>query len=178
LHLRQEHYGHAHRREIPIVVCCSLLCLAAASGERGSAWAQTGDVAVTRVRPTAAIDGASQYRAYCVQCHGVSGRGDGPAASSLETKVADLTSIAARNGGVFPSTRVLRFIDGKDRPGGRLTYDTELGRIIVKRGDERDEMPPWGVIFDKIWRTEGATMNQVRLQNLASYVKTLQKSGS
>ncbi|HYB89888.1 MAG TPA: c-type cytochrome [Candidatus Binataceae bacterium] len=34
------------------------------------------------------------YRTLCVKCHGASGRGDGPAASTLATKPGDLTDCA------------------------------------------------------------------------------------
>jgi mono/diheme cytochrome c family protein len=37
---------------------------------------------------------------YCSACHGVEGRGDGPAASALRTPPADLTRIAQRRGGI------------------------------------------------------------------------------
>jgi len=34
------------------------------------------------------------YRTLCVKCHGASGKGDGPAASTLATKPGDLTDCA------------------------------------------------------------------------------------
>ena len=34
------------------------------------------------------------YKEYCMQCHGVTGRGDGPAASGLEPKPAVHANIA------------------------------------------------------------------------------------
>lgn len=42
--------------------------------------------------PPSAARGASLYRARCQSCHGVSGRGDGPAATGLEPPPADFTA--------------------------------------------------------------------------------------
>ena len=41
--------------------------------------------------------------------------GDGPAARGLTVAPPDLTTIAARNGGVFPVDQVMSTIDGLDR---------------------------------------------------------------
>jgi len=57
--------------------------------------------------------GAELFRKFCASCHGVDGRGAGPVASSLKSKVADLTQIAGRSGGKFPRDRVRQVIDGQ-----------------------------------------------------------------
>ena len=56
--------------------------------------------------------GAELYRAYCASCHGASGRGDGPVASSMKVEVPDLTRIMARQGR-FPTEQIRRIIDGR-----------------------------------------------------------------
>ncbi len=48
----------------------------------------------------------------CAACHGAGGTGDGPAAEGLDPKPADLTTLSARNGGVFPRNYVMSTIDG------------------------------------------------------------------
>ena len=55
-------------------------------------------------------DPARDYASFCAACHGPSGRGDGPAGAELSPKPADLTGLAARNGGVFPTTQVMAYI--------------------------------------------------------------------
>jgi len=85
-----------------------------------------------------ALNGSVTYRTYCSNCHGAEGRGDGYLADALRRAPADLTGIAARNGGVFPAERVRRFIDGREE---------------VKTHGRR-EMPIWGDIF--LW-PEGDT---------------------
>ena len=56
--------------------------------------------------------GAELYRSYCASCHGASGHGDGPVASSMKVEVPDLTRIVARQG-QFPSEQIRRIIDGR-----------------------------------------------------------------
>jgi mono/diheme cytochrome c family protein len=59
--------------------------------------------------------GKALYMQHCVSCHGVDGKGDGPAASRLSTKPADLTKIAARRGGVWPPLEVMEILSGYAR---------------------------------------------------------------
>lgn len=61
------------------------------------------------------VDGRTAYMENCASCHGPSGKGDGPMARELATAPPDLTTIATRNGGVFPTDQVMSTIDGLDR---------------------------------------------------------------
>ncbi|MFN0190925.1 MAG: c-type cytochrome [Aestuariivirga sp.] len=72
-----------------------------------------------------------EFQALCSPCHGVSARGNGPAAPSLKTPPADLTQISKRYGGVFPKTLVYETIVGFNRPLAHGSY----------------EMPVWGDVF-------------------------------
>ena len=58
--------------------------------------------------------GAQLYRAHCATCHGIEATGQGPMAGALVIKPADLSTLAARNGGEFPVERVIKRIDGRD----------------------------------------------------------------
>lgn len=42
--------------------------------------------------PKALVRGTKLFNAYCWQCHGVTGKGDGPGAANLKVKPADLGS--------------------------------------------------------------------------------------
>ena len=64
---------------------------------------------------TRAEAGERTFHSYCASCHGIDARGDGPVAAHLNTPPADLTRIAAQNGGDFDRARVARFIDGRER---------------------------------------------------------------
>src|SRR5712691_504601 len=103
------------------------------------------------------LNGKILFHAYCVSCHGEDGKGNGPAARALKTSPADLTRIAARNGGKFPSDRVQRIITG----------DTETGAAHGSR-----EMPVWGPIFSQIaWDQD---LGRIRTFNLAKYLEGIQ----
>lgn len=106
--------------------------------------------------------GAEDFATYCAGCHGASGRGDGPAAAGLGRKPADLTGLAARNGGVFPGTQVMAKIWGYT--GGH---------------DGTSPMPQFGPLLQgELVPYDGgdgiATPTPVRLVQIAEYLKTLQ----
>lgn len=103
------------------------------------------------------LKGDDIYRAYCASCHGVTGKGDGPVAPALTTKMPDLTAIAQRNGGVFPTDRVRKIIAGDE--------------IVLGHGSR--EMPVWGPIFHQV--EEDRDYGEIRLQNVTEYLKSIQK---
>ncbi len=76
--------------------------------------------------------GQSEYEGACAVCHGILGKGNGPAAVQLKNSVPDLTVLARNNKGVFPFDRVYQIIDGRQE---------------VKTHGTR-EMPIWGQSFN------------------------------
>lgn len=56
--------------------------------------------------------GERYFSDHCVVCHGEDAAGGGPMAAVLSVAPADLTQLSAANGGVFPTDRVVRRIDG------------------------------------------------------------------
>ncbi|WP_241741493.1 c-type cytochrome [Paragemmobacter straminiformis] len=105
--------------------------------------------------------GAQDFAEHCVACHGVSGKGDGEAAAGLAKKPADLTQLSAKNGGVFPGTRVMAQIWGYT---GR-----DEGRVMP---EFKDLLDSGTVLFDGGDGIE--TPTPLRLVQLAEYVKGLQ----
>lgn len=61
------------------------------------------------------VSGRALYAEYCAICHGVGGRGDGPAAAGLTPPPTDLTLLSRTNDGVFPLVAVMSYIDGYTR---------------------------------------------------------------
>jgi mono/diheme cytochrome c family protein len=106
--------------------------------------------------------GEEIFMKYCAACHGESGRGDGPVAPGLVTRVPDLTAISRRYGG-FPTTLVRDTIDGR-------------GVRIDAHGTRT--MPVWGYEF---WVEEGgdvvaqAEMKKV-IAKLVDYVRSIQSN--
>ena len=58
--------------------------------------------------------GRGSFVRNCGACHGDDGKGNGPKASTLNPKPADLTQLAKKNGGTFPTGRVTRILDGSE----------------------------------------------------------------
>ncbi len=75
--------------------------------------------------------GKREYDASCANCHGRDGKGGGSFAQMLQVSMPDLTTLAKRNGGVFPVSRVYNVIDGREE---------------LKAHGTR-EMPIWGRHF-------------------------------
>ncbi|MFT7107008.1 MAG: hypothetical protein ACJAVT_001530 [Yoonia sp.] len=61
-----------------------------------------------------APQGEAIFGYYCATCHGSDATGNGPMSPSLVVRPTDLTRLSFQNGGVFPTTRVVMRIDGRD----------------------------------------------------------------
>ena len=101
--------------------------------------------------------GVEMFKSYCAVCHGVTGKGDGPAASAMKTPPTDLTTLAKKNGGKYPSAHVASVIRGQ--------------ATLPSHGNE--EMPVWGRLFSTISQGNQGQVQQ-RVANLVDYVGTLQ----
>jgi mono/diheme cytochrome c family protein len=128
-----------------------LICTAAASS---GAYSQA-------VAPNARSDrdGHVLYTTHCASCHGTGARGDGPVAGSLRVPPADLTQLAARNGGTFPRAKAQRVVDGRD---------------VGAHGNP--DMPVWGDAF----RRHGLTDQQstARIEAIVGYLESIQARGA
>lgn len=109
------------------------------------------------------MSGLEMYETFCASCHGAEGKGDGPVAPLIKIHVPDLTRIAQRDGGEFPTEDVRRIIDGRyDRPAH----------------GPRD-MPVWGWQF---YRSESLNDPAERarvdalIDRLVVYLQSIQKS--
>jgi mono/diheme cytochrome c family protein len=113
-----------------------------------------------RPMPVTAATGRELFGAHCASCHGANGRGDGPMAGQLRRDVPDLTRFTERNGGIFPSVRVGRIIDGREIPSHGAS-----------------EMPVWGTTF---MRLPGASPADVtsRIDALTRFLESIQQRAS
>ena len=70
--------------------------------------------------------GKLEYQAHCAVCHGLTGQGDGPFSQTLKSGAPSLTTLAKRNGGVFPVVRVYGMIDGREQVAGHGPSDMPI----------------------------------------------------
>ena len=109
-------------------------------------------VNVEAAKPLPATDAKQMFNSYCAPCHGVSGKGDGPAAAALNPKPANLTEYAKRRGGTFSA---------KD-------FEDKLNGMAMAPAHGNSQMPVWGPIFRQLGN------EQLRVANLRKYVESLQ----
>jgi mono/diheme cytochrome c family protein len=104
--------------------------------------------------------GKDLFEFYCASCHGRDGKGGGPVVPALTTAPPDLTTMAKRNGGVFPKARVEALMTGAGASGVPVAHGTR-------------EMPVWGPIFRSLDPSDrrGAT----RVENLTAHLASLQR---
>jgi mono/diheme cytochrome c family protein len=108
-----------------------------------------------------AEDGRKIFGEFCVSCHGISAKGDGPAATALKTKPSDLTKLATKNSGNFPALDVAAYIDGRNN---------------IDAHGSRD-MPIWGRVFSQNIG-EGSFGEEIargKINAVISYLKSIQK---
>jgi mono/diheme cytochrome c family protein len=108
-----------------------------------------------------AMSGQELYARLCASCHGTTGRGDGPVASSFKVEVPDLTLISRRAQGSYPRDRIEKIIDG---------------RFVVGAHGSRT-MPVWGEDLSRLelGNPDAERATRVIIGRLADYVWLLQK---
>lgn len=120
-------------------------------------------VTLATTQPTLAGDdkgyvknGEKLFNQYCISCHGIDGKGDGPVSLSLKIPPADLTVIQ-KKGEKFPFDRISTAIDGE-----------HTDRSITAHGTSK--MPVWGTVFR---RTSGLQKENY-VYSLTKYIESIQ----
>ena len=140
------------------LVC--LIAISVACGTISSVQAQQADTKVKHEAAgmTSPSSGKEMFVSYCASCHGKSAKGDGPAANALKQLPADLTTLAKRNGGKYPSDKVTSVLRGQT--------------TLMAHGDQA--MPVWGPVFWKISQGHEEEVT-LRIANLNRYLESLQE---
>ncbi|MGL4395535.1 MAG: c-type cytochrome [Hyphomicrobium sp.] len=85
--------------------------------------------------------GGRTFVRYCALCHGLAGNGLGPLSDSLQKPAPDLTTIAKRNGGVFPREKVAEIIEKGGIDSHGMMAMLAWGRVFneeLKPGEQAD----------------------------------------
>jgi mono/diheme cytochrome c family protein len=134
-----------------LLVISGLACFAVCAAAQVAKPVKTTDSHLTT-----AIGGKAVYGQYRAVCHGVDGKGAGPAAVALKQRPTDLTQISRQNKGEFPEDHFLRMMDGQVATAAHGTAD----------------MPIWGSEFRNT--TSNLNTAQDRIHALLNYVEELQ----
>jgi mono/diheme cytochrome c family protein len=113
---------------------------------------------VTPEPALSAVGGAYAFRTYCASCHGTDARGEGPLTDSLRFRPPDLTLIAKRNGGEFPTEKVVRIVDGRN----------------PLKGHGGPDMPIWGDAFRNAETGYDDAAARAKVREVVNHLKTLQ----
>jgi len=115
--------------------------------------------------------GAILFNQYCAVCHGKDAKGNGPAAAALKVPPPDLTTLARRHGGKYPTDYVANV----------LQYGTEG---LTAHGSK--DMPVWGSALSPsgaLSQSPSQPLGQARqvdasvaqkIHDLSSYMESLQ----
>jgi mono/diheme cytochrome c family protein len=139
-----------------LVVAASGMPLTAQSGE--AAQKQGHELKQVPITYSDPGSGAQMYKDYCAACHGMEGSGDGPAAAFLKMPPRDLRTMAQRNDGKYPSSRVTSTL--------RFGTGTAHGSV---------DMPIWGPLFRTQHQVDGDAVVKQRIANLVEFIGTLQQ---
>ena len=116
----------------------------------------TGRAAEPKLDKAAAAKGQTTFVRYCVSCHGMQAKGDGPLAKDLRVPVPDLTQLT--EGGVYPYDRVVQAI----------------AKGSTVKGHGTDDMPAWGPAFSRTQGTGTTTVDQA-IHHVTQYLWSIQK---
>lgn len=139
-----------------IVLLAALLAALALTLVASLGTGQEIKVKKTPIRFTDPSSAKEMYTQYCAVCHGVDGKGNGPAASEFKQPPTDLTLLARNNNGKYPEDKV---------------YSTlKFGTAAPAHGTL--QMPIWIDLFRSIDKTD--SVPQLRMHNLVEYIKGIQ----
>jgi mono/diheme cytochrome c family protein len=102
--------------------------------------------------------GKQMFVDYCAACHGVDGKGNGPAASALNCKaLPDLTTIAKRH----------------NEKSAALEVQSVLRFGAESKVHGTSDMPVWGPLFRSLKSDDNIV--KLRISNVSEYVDSLQQ---
>lgn len=141
------------------IIFVGVVSLGAIAAETGTTGVVIKQVPLT-YDDIALRNGHEMYDHLCAVCHGVTGKGDGPAAPALPKPVPDLTQFGAQTGSKYHA-QLERVISGTDR----TVHKDSVG------------MPLWFREFQYVRRDKfghpRTTYANLKIHSLAEYVEDL-----
>lgn len=134
-----------------------LACVAAACVAGMGYASQTESKIVIPVNKVSPTSGHEMFNNYCAPCHGVDGKGHGPAATALKAAPTDLTVLTKQNHGKFPDSHIVAVL--------------QFGTDVPAHGSAA--MPVWGPILGKMDQAN-SQQKQLRISNLSRYLESIQ----
>lgn len=156
LALTNRHITAKRKKVLMFALRVILLCTAFAAVLGISRAGQKADQKRLARQPNM-LSGKVTFIKYCASCHGEDAKGNGPAAIALKPPPADVTTLARRYDGKFPSGYV----------GALLKF----GRNLAAHGS--DDMPVWGSSFRDLDPIKDPT-GQQHLDDVVAYIESLQ----
>jgi len=101
------------------------------------------------------LSGKEMFKSYCASCHGEDAKGNGPVAPALKVSPPDLTTLAKRNNGKFPTDYV----------------NTVIVHGVNTPAHGTAEMPIWGPVFVGL---NDQRMVILHVSRLSEYLETIQ----
>jgi mono/diheme cytochrome c family protein len=135
----------------------SLITLAAVFALSSGYADQVRTKVIIPVKNTSPVSGKQMFTNYCAPCHGVDGKGNGPAASALKAQPTDLTGLCKKNHGKFPDAHIVNVL--------------RFGTDVPAHGSA--QMPVWGPILGKM-NQSNAQEKQLRISNLSHFLESIQ----
>jgi mono/diheme cytochrome c family protein len=113
------------------------------------------------MQPTSPASGKQMYATYCAVCHGVDGRGHGPAAAALKVPPTNLATLAKENGGKFPGAHIYSVL--------------QFGMETPAHGSK--DMPVWSPVLRTLGQGSPSPEMEEhqRIANLTNYLKSMQE---
>lgn len=91
--------------------------------------------------------GKREFESKCAVCHGIDGKGSGPFAEQLKTRLPDLTLLARHNGGIFPVNRTYEIIEGAAKGHGTRAMPVWGVEYTVQAAEALPDMPYNQAVF-------------------------------
>lgn len=104
-------------------------------------------MAVTALAQPKADLGKREFESKCAACHGIDGKGSGPFADQLKSRLPDLTLLARKNGGIFPVNKTYEIIEGAGKGHGTRAMPVWGVEYTVQAAEALPDLPYNQAVF-------------------------------